>query len=84
MDKAQEIADMLGVPLFEVLANAQDYQPLAKKSRQLMEFAQMIEQLGQVAQSGNLEELFDELLEQTGYMLYLQTMGKRESPASKT
>ena len=52
---------------FEVLANAQDYQPLAKKSRQLMEFAQMIEQLGQVAQSGNLEELFDELLEQTGY-----------------
>lgn len=30
---------MLGVPLFEVLANAQDYQPLAKKSRQLMEFA---------------------------------------------
>ena len=76
VDKAQEIADMLGVPLFEVLANAQDYQPLAKKSRQLMEFAQMIEQLGQVAQSGNLEELFDELLEQTGYMLYLQTMGE--------
>ena len=36
----------------------------------------MIEQLGQVAQSGNLEELFDELLEQTGYMLYLQTMGE--------
>ena len=75
VDKAQEIADMLGLPLFEVLAHADEYQPLAKRSHQLMEFAQMIERLGKPADGGNLEELFDELLEQTGYMIYLQSLG---------
>ena len=76
VDKAQEIADMLGLPLFEVLAHADEYQPLAKRSHQLMEFAQMIERLGEIADGGNLEELFDELLEETGYMIYLQSLGE--------
>ena len=76
VDKAQEIADMLGLPLFEVLAHADEYQPLAKRSHQLMEFAQMIERLGELAEGGNLEELFDELLEETGYMIYLQSLGE--------
>ena len=76
VDKAQEIADMLGLPLFEVLAHADEYQPLAKRSHQLMEFAQMIERLGELADGGNLEELFDELLEETGYMIYLQSLGE--------
>ena len=76
VDKAQEIADMLGLPLFEVLAHADEYQPLAKRSHQLMEFAQMIERLGEIADGGNLEELFDELLEETSYMVYLQSLGE--------
>ena len=76
VDKAQEIADMLGLPLFEVLAHADEYQPLAKRSHQLMEFAQMIERLGEIADGGNLEELFDELLAETGYMIYLQSLGE--------
>ena len=76
VDKAQEIADMLGVTLFEVFAHADEYQPLAKRSRQLVEFAQMIERLGELAEGGNLEELFEELLEETGYMLYLQSLGE--------
>lgn len=67
---------MLGLPLFEVLAHADEYQPLAKRSHQLMEFAQMIERLGELADGGNLEELFDELLEETGYMIYLQSLGE--------
>lgn len=53
-----------------------EYQPLAKRSHQLMEFAQMIERLGEIADGGNLEELFDELLEETGYMIYLQSLGE--------
>ena len=75
LEKAEEIAAMLGLPLFDVLKNAADYQPLAKKSKALVEFADMIDSLSDLAENGSLEELFDELLEQTGYMIYLQAMG---------
>lgn len=76
LDKAQEIADMLGLPLFEVLAHADEYQPLSKKCKPLTEFTQMIERLGEAAEEGDLEELFDQLLEETGYMIYLQSQGE--------
>lgn len=76
VEKAEEIASMLELPLFEVLKHADEYQPLAKKSKALIEFAQMIEGLSDLAENGSLEELFDELLEQTGYMIYLQAMGE--------
>lgn len=76
VDKAQEIADMLNLPLFEVLGHADEYQPLAKKCKPLMEFAQMIERLGETAENSGLEELFDELLEETGYMNYLKMQGE--------
>lgn len=76
LDKAQEIADMLNLPLFEVLSHADEYQPLAKKCKPLMEFAQMIERLGETAENSSLEELFDQLLEETGYMIYLQAQGE--------
>jgi DNA helicase-2/ATP-dependent DNA helicase PcrA len=76
VDKAQEIADMLGLPLFEVLERAEEFQPLAKKCKPLMEFAQMMNELGQIAENGSLEELFDELLERTGYLIHLQAMGE--------
>ena len=62
VDKAEEISAMLGIPLFEVLAHADEYQPLAKKCRPLMEFAQMIERLSEIAENGSLEELFDTLI----------------------
>ena len=75
VDKAQEIADMLGVPLFEILERAEEFQPLAKKCKPLMEFAQMLNELGQIAENGSLEELFDELLERTGYLIHLRAMG---------
>ena len=75
VDKAQEIADMLGMPLFEVLERADEFQPLAKKCKPLMEFAQMLKELGQIAENGSLEELFDELIERTGYMIHLRAMG---------
>lgn len=75
VDKAEEISAMLGIPLFEVLAHADEYQPLAKKCRPLMEFAQMIERLSEIAENGSLEELFDTLIEETGYLIHLRAMG---------
>lgn len=76
LEKAEEIADMLSLPLFEVISHADEYQPLVKKSKQLLEFAQMIDELTEIAENGTLEELFDELMEKTGYMLYLRSQGE--------
>ena len=38
-------------------------------------FAQMIERLSEIAENGSLEELFDTLIEETGYLIHLRAMG---------
>ena len=76
IEKAQEIAEMLKLPLFEVISHADEYEPLAKKSKHLLDFAQMIDELTDIAENGTLEELFDQLLERTGYIPHLKAMGE--------
>ncbi len=76
MEKAQEIGETLGLSLFQVMAQAEEYQPLARKAKPLEEFTQMIDRLAQQADSGTLEELFDALMEETGYRIYLRSLGE--------
>ncbi|WMJ83430.1 ATP-dependent helicase [Oscillospiraceae bacterium LTW-04] len=72
---AQEIADVLGVGLFEVLQNAEEYAPLQRKSKPLMQFAAMMSGLMESAGLLPLDELLDELLEETGYRAMLLAEG---------
>lgn len=76
VEKAQEIGETLGLSLFQVMAQAEEYQPLARKAKPLEEFTQMIDRLAQQADSGTLEELFDALMEETGYRIYLRSLGE--------
>ncbi len=72
----EQIAAGMGLSLFEVLRTADTFQALSRKSMSLMGFADMISTLSDDAQELPLGELFDKLLEKTGYMLALQALGE--------
>ena len=73
---AEEIADGMGVSIYQVLKEADTYPALQKKSKALREFTDMIESLRQLAEEDDLEELFDQLVERTGYRMYLEAQGE--------
>ena len=64
---AAEIAQSLGLNIFEVIKSADQYAKLSRGAKGMMNFAQMIESLQELAQTATLKELFDELMVQTGY-----------------
>jgi len=67
VNSAFEIAQTLGVSIFEVIKSADQYAKLSRSAKGLMKFAQMIEDLQEFAQTATLKELFDELMLQSGY-----------------
>ena len=72
---AQQLAAELGVPVFDIIAEADSYAALQKKSKPLLEFASTMRQLMQTADEEPLEVLFDQVLERTGYLQALQAQG---------
>ncbi|MDD2955106.1 MAG: 3'-5' exonuclease [Oscillospiraceae bacterium] len=70
-----EISAVTGTPALEVMAAADGYEKLQRKSGVLGDFAHMIESLSRLAQEEPLEIVFDALLEQTGYTDMLQAQG---------
>ncbi len=72
----EQIADGMGMPLFEVLRTADGFQALGKKSVSLIGFATMIESLTEAAQTLSMGDFFDQVLEQTGYLLSLIALGE--------
>ncbi len=76
----REIAEMLGVPMLEVLRTADEYAPLSKKAKPLMAFAAMMDSLAQLAEQNELDLLFDEVLSATGYMQMLESQLPESQP----
>ncbi len=74
--RAAEIADQTGLSLFEVFKTAEDFPPLARSSKKLREFTDMIEKLSELAETATLSELFAEMLDKSGYTLSLIAEGK--------
>lgn len=72
---AQEVAGVLGIGLYEVLKTADQYAPLQRKAKPLMEFAGMMAGLTDLSAILPLDELLDELIEDTGYRVMLQAEG---------
>lgn len=77
MTAAVSISETLGVSLFEIVAESDSYAPLSKKSADLKKFAGMIKSLTDDYESGELTliELFDRMLEDTGYKTSLEAQG---------
>ena len=76
VSKAAEIAGMKGTSMFEVFKNAADYPTISRAATKLKEFTEMIEQLSAKIGEVTLVELFDEMLEKTGYMFSLVAEGR--------
>ena len=72
---AEEVASQLGISLFEVFDNAKDYPILSRAATKLGTFTKMIKELIFLADELPIDELFDELLNKSGYMLALQNEG---------
>jgi len=74
MQKAAEIADGLGIPLFEVLSTADQYSALSRSSNKMIEFMRKISFFAQKAEEMSIHELYELVLNESGYMLMLEGM----------
>ena len=68
IENASEIAAELGRSMFEVIREADSYQALARSASKLKAFAEMIEQFIDAADEMKLNELFELILQKTGYI----------------
>ena len=76
MAQAAQIAEGLGVPLFEVISNAGAYPGLSRAAAKLDAFSDAMRQLIEMAEQMPLSELFGAVLEKSGYMAALIAEGK--------
>ena len=67
VNKASEIAASLGVSLFEIIATADQYDILKRSSSKLLAFAAMINEIRAFALEAPMDQVFDVLMEKTGY-----------------
>lgn len=70
---ANEIADLLGVSLFEVFRTADEYDVLRRSASKLREFADMITRIAEAAEDAPLADTLGRILQETAYVEYLRT-----------
>ena len=73
--KAEEIANGLGISLYEVLQHAEDYPLLAGKKKALAGFTDLIDNLIVASQETTLPLLVRQVIDDSGYMDMLRAMG---------
>ncbi len=83
VNHAQEIADTLGVSLFEVFKTADEYAALSRAAGKLKEFCELIENLSEKVGTLTLSELYKETLKKTGYIDMLLTSGEIDASDRK-
>ena len=73
---AKEIADALGISLFEVFKTSNEYEKLKRGSDKLIAFTQMIESFADLLTRESMSSVFISLLDETGYKA--MTMADKE------
>lgn len=73
--KVSDLAQQLGLPMLEVMRSAEEYAALKSSASKLMQFAAMIDKLADYAEEAELHDLFELVLDETGYMLALKNSG---------
>ena len=76
LSHAAQIAFELNVSIFEVLARADEFAALARASTKAIAFCQMINYLIDFAQTNTISDLFDKMLEVSGYRVMLENEGE--------
>ena len=81
VEKAREIAIDEELSLFNVLQNANMYESLGRSAIRLREFANMISELREKAEKMPLDQLYDELIQKSGYLRALEEKSTDENIA---
>lgn len=76
ISKIQEIAENMGISMFDVIKEADTYAALSAKANPLKEFSAMILDLQQTALELPMEEFLDQLTENTHYIEELKRIDK--------
>ena len=76
LNHAAQIATELGVSIFEVISRADEFSALSRAATKLRDFCLMITELSDFAQENSISDLFEELLEKTGYKHMLKNEGE--------
>ncbi len=81
MDNAAEIAENLGVSLYEVIAHAGDYPSISRASAKLKSFTDMLDHLREMNDDpeNSVHLLYATMLENTGYLAMWQAAGETEA-----
>ncbi len=67
VNHAQKIADSLGISIFEVLRHADEYAALSRAANKIKGFCDIIDELSELSDKASIGELFEKMLELTGY-----------------
>ncbi|MEG1403901.1 MAG: 3'-5' exonuclease [Oscillospiraceae bacterium] len=81
IESARAIAAERGIPLYDVIKNANQYPELGRTATKLREFSFMLDELRALADTTPLDELFDIIVEKTGYIRALQAKPSDENTA---
>ena len=75
LNNAIEISEQLNIPLFEALKTADNYSALKRSAPKLMKFAEMIEEFKEFSLNNSINDLFEYIVDKTGYMDMLKSQG---------
>jgi len=81
IERAALIAAEDGVSLFEIIKNADRYPDLQRASTRMRQFANMITELQAMSETTQLDELYDYIIERTGYIRALEEKDTDENRA---
>ena len=81
VEKAMDIAAGQEITLFEVLQSAHNYPELSRGAIRLREFANLISELRELAERVPLDELYDAVIERSGYVRALEEKSSDENIA---
>ena len=79
VETAAGIAQQLGCPIFDVLSAANEYPELQRAAVRLRQFAVMIMELRSMSEASPLDEVYDALIERSGYVRALQEKNTPEN-----
>ncbi len=81
MDHAAEIAESLGLTVYEVILHAEEYPLLSRAAAKLRSVVDLLEALRSMAADGETlpHTLYREMLERTGYLAMWEMMGEAEA-----
>ncbi len=72
INNAASIADGLGLTFYDVISHANDYPMLSRAAGKLSEFTNLINKLAESLEEKEIQDFFDDVINETGYMQYLE------------